>query len=357
MRKHRKLLLGRLRRALDAAVLLTCAFSTLVTGYDQVMHASEEANSFDCLPTFVDIERSETHWREIFVAAEHSMGQRPLWELEPTHSLYAQIAALVPWELTRVAINRQPKVFRFVAGPHSHRASILLHDDRTISIYTEGLADIVNVRQRFQKPVILGIFIAGHAPERYPPEELHRQGTTMTSRAANPDTFSLQLEPLSSQLVEEEARVVGRLHTSMGHPSEEALIRLLGQHRVRPGVLDAVRGIDCEYCKRSKPPNPPHQVSMPRLVAGSFGDEVRADIFFFVLPTTHETVPVLGAICHHTNLHCAAVLRTDGDGAFRSCFSDWCTSHGIAHNISAGESPHLMGKIERHNFILKGCLT
>eukprot|EP00971_Amphidinium_carterae_P044154 868889-Amphidinium_carterae.2 len=75
MRKHRKLLLGRLRRALEAAVLLTCAFSrisTLITSYDQVMHASAEATplkGFDCLPTFVDIERSETHWREISVAA------------------------------------------------------------------------------------------------------------------------------------------------------------------------------------------------------------------------------------------------------------------------------------------------
>eukprot|EP00971_Amphidinium_carterae_P220538 4378224-Amphidinium_carterae.1 len=100
--------------------------------------------------------------------------------------------------------------------------------------------------------------------------------------------------PKSSQLLEEEARVVGRLHTSMGHPSEKALIRLLGQHRVRPGVLDAVRGIDCEYCKRNKGPDPPHQVSMPRLSSGSFGDELSADIFFFVLPSTHEAVPILG---------------------------------------------------------------
>eukprot|EP00971_Amphidinium_carterae_P221582 4398430-Amphidinium_carterae.1 len=222
----------------------------------------------------------------------------------------------------------------------------------------------------------------------------------MTSRAANPDIqLPAQIPghvkqfrvshgivirvPKSSQLLEEEARVVGRLHISMGHPSERAMIRLLGQHRVRPGVLDAVRGIDCEYCKRSNPPDPPHQVSMPRLTSGSFGDELSADIFFFVLPSSHETVPILGIICHHTNLHCAAILhgrqpdhvlrafqvtwfnpfglphtlRTDGDGAFRSVCSDWFTAHGIAHNMSAGESPHLMGKIERHNYILKGCLT
>eukprot|EP00971_Amphidinium_carterae_P351005 6491850-Amphidinium_carterae.1 len=296
VRKQNKLLLGRMRRSLEAVALLTCAFDSLVVDYDQVANCSlpdalDETNSslscFDCWPTFVDVDRDVDKWEAIFLAIEHSMGQQQLWELDASHALYGQIADLVPWELTRVAINRQPKVFRLTTEPHSHRASVLLHDDRTISIVSEDLADIVNPRRRFPKPVVIGIFLAGHAPERYPPEELHREGTRMTSRAANPDIQPAALipghvkqfrvshgimirVPKSSQLHEEEARVVGRLHTSMGHPSEKALIRLLGQHRVRPGVLDAVRGMDCEYCKRNKGPDPPHQVSMPRLSSGSF---------------------------------------------------------------------------------------
>eukprot|EP00971_Amphidinium_carterae_P044153 868889-Amphidinium_carterae.1 len=105
---------------------------------------------------------------------------------------------------------------------------------------------------------------------------------------------------------------------------------------------------------------PIHHTKYLCFAAGSSGDEVSADIFFFVLPTTHETIPVLGAICHHTNLHCTAVLRgqqpehllrtfqqmwfapfglppilrTDGvehSGVASVIGSDWCTSHGPWH--------------------------
>eukprot|EP00971_Amphidinium_carterae_P289336 5744595-Amphidinium_carterae.1 len=87
--------------------------------------------------------------------------------------------------------------------------------------------------------------------------------------------------PRSSQVLDEEARIVARLHVALGHPHEKSLIRLLGQQRVRPGVFDAVRGIYCDIGKKHQKPAPPRQVGMPRLQAATFGEEVSTDIFFF----------------------------------------------------------------------------
>ena len=92
---------------------------------------------------------------------------------------------------------------------------------------------------------------------------------------------------------------------------------------------------------------------------------------------------ILGWICHATNLHMAGVVDsrepqsllealvqmwfrpfhfflevwTDYDGGFRGVFSDYLVSQGISHRLVSPESNFQLGKIERHNWLLKGALV
>eukprot|EP00971_Amphidinium_carterae_P232981 4623930-Amphidinium_carterae.2 len=51
--------------------------------------------------------------------------------------------------------------------------------------------------------------------------------------------------PRSSTLKEDEARIVARLHVSMGHPDSRAMLRLLAQQKVKPQMHEAVKGLSC----------------------------------------------------------------------------------------------------------------
>ena len=188
---------------------------------------------------------------------------------------------------------------------------------------------------------------------------------------------------MNSKLTVDEARVVAKLHSSMGHPDTRSLPRLLGQQKVRPVIHEAVKGLRYEHCDRNKRPAPPPQVGLPRLSCGAFGEQISGDIFYMHLPTNDQVVSIMGWICHSTNLHVASVIEnrepshlleclqalwlhsfgypleiwTDHDGGFRGCFSDHMTGHGVLHRLIPPESHHQLGKIERHNWLLKGVLV
>eukprot|EP00971_Amphidinium_carterae_P144759 2868375-Amphidinium_carterae.1 len=107
------------------------------------------------------------------------MGNRPLWEPAVESRVHKQLTDLVPWQLVKVQFNRLPKVHRFAAEAHTHRLSVLLHDDNELAVIVEDLQDVHQVRARFAKPVQLGLFIAGIAPVQYQPEDLTQVGDRM----------------------------------------------------------------------------------------------------------------------------------------------------------------------------------
>eukprot|EP00971_Amphidinium_carterae_P089508 1771631-Amphidinium_carterae.1 len=301
--------------------------------------------------------------------ADQDMGNRPLWEPPETSRVYQQVAHLVPWQLGKVQVNRHPKVHRHASDPHTHRISALLYNDNSLDVIVQDLSDVSQVRARFAKPVLLGLFIAGVAPVHYAPDELTRtsagmlpeNAVAMPAPAQRPgDHRVIRCSPgitievqKSSNLTEDEARIVAKLHSSMGHPDAKALHRLLGQQKIRPVVHEAIKGLKCEYCDRHRPPAPPPQVGLPRLEACSFGEHISGDLFFLHLPITDEKISIMGWICHATNLHSACVVHsrepehllemllqiwlqpfgypselwTDYDGGFRSIFSEHMTAN------------------------------
>ena len=48
---------------------------------------------------------------------------------------------------------------------------------------------------------------------------------------------------------------LAHLHVALGHISNEKLIRMLHQNGAKSSVLEGVKGLDCQICKRVVPPS------------------------------------------------------------------------------------------------------
>eukprot|EP00971_Amphidinium_carterae_P052133 1026506-Amphidinium_carterae.1 len=120
-------------------------------------------------------------WRQLLHWASDLLGSRTLWEPSPDSDFARRVADLAPgWRISKLAINRNPKVHRFFSAvPHTHRASALLGADGTIELFSEDLANVTQPKIRFRKPIVLGLFLVGMAPEQYAPHELQADGSQM----------------------------------------------------------------------------------------------------------------------------------------------------------------------------------
>ncbi|CAK9010797.1 unnamed protein product [Durusdinium trenchii] len=174
-------------------------------------------------------------------------------------------------------------------------------------------------------------------------------------------------------------RSLARLHLNLGHPSTQELMRLLAhQGRIPATVIKAVQGMSCSTCQRLKPPQEPRPTSMPSLVAGQFGDELQADVFYCRL-LDGTSFPVLGIIDRATGLHMAGLMKNrdsettfelltdlwlrpyglplkfscDPDRTFRGEFEKRLMSLGVLVEHCPPEAHYLIGMIERRNAILR----
>ena len=96
-------------------------------------------------------------------------------DLHLQHELVHLMRRLVPWDIHRVQLAKQPKANRFGGlGPEltqTHRATVLWLTDERVTFETARLAD-ASASARFPAPVRVGIFIFGIAPET---NEAHEQ--------------------------------------------------------------------------------------------------------------------------------------------------------------------------------------
>ena len=118
---------------------------------------------------YVDIDRAEDEWRPIVDAAWQSLQSVsiPSILLHPQNEIREWIARLVPWNIKRIQLAKQPKANRYPSETlATHRATILLYADDSVTFRTEKIADAYALNERFSryaKPVRMGIFIFGDA--------------------------------------------------------------------------------------------------------------------------------------------------------------------------------------------------
>ena len=153
-------------------------------------------------------------------------------------------------------------------GEYFTRAAFLQYADKTRAVEVEDLDQIELPRQRFAKAFEFGIFAYGHRVE------------TTSPPTPAPDADRVIVPGLTTDIsfdgvtgVDQRVkRSLARLRLNLGHPSTQELMRLLAHQ--------GLQGMRCSTCERLKPPQEPRPTSMPSLVAGQFGDELQADVFY-----------------------------------------------------------------------------
>ena len=174
-------------------------------------------------------------------------------------------------------------------------------------------------------------------------------------------------------------RTVARLHLNLGHPSPQELIRMVAYYGGAPSaIITCIQHLKCSTCERLKSPQQPRPATMPKFIAGQFGDEVQGDLFYVRL-LTGDAIPVLGLVDKATGYHQAAVCTTrnsaetfeifvkcwfkpfglpykmmlDPDTAFRGDCQRQIESLGIICDFCPAEAHWMIGMVERRNSILR----
>ena len=314
--------------------------------------------------------------------------------LPDTDPLYAEIANLVPWELTRVQIARTPAQRRLPRDIlFTHRGAAIEYQDGQLAIEAESLDGMHFPKQRFSKGVSLAIFWFGYGepkasppPEEQPPKETPPQpqpdGSKPPAPAPSRPTETVTFKNCPADVPQEVCSAVKRLHLNLGHPTEKELLRLLAyQGAISKHMITAVKHLHCSSCSRNKPPLKPRPSAMPVANMGQFNDTIQSDVFYCrdVVGTNYA---VLGIIDQSTLLHQACrlqdmssnhtleifrnlwfkpygfpgTIRTDPGTNYGLHFKQYVERRGIWLEIIPAEAHWRIGLIERRNSVLRDIL-
>eukprot|EP00435_Cladocopium_sp_Y103_P068491 s386_g31.t1 len=123
---------------------------------------------------YVDFTKDKVVWRQIMDQAEELFRTSTVKQITLTdgNDLHHNISELIPWEIAKIQLARAPAARRLPTNfPFSHRAGIFLHNDDSITVESEDIQNIAFPRQKFAKPVKLGIIVYGRAPDDDQPQE------------------------------------------------------------------------------------------------------------------------------------------------------------------------------------------
>ena len=133
--------------------------------------------------------------------------------ISTTSRIGAEISKLVPWKLRSIQLVRLPKAKLWNAkDPDTHRLTAVKFNDGTIQIEAERLSELSGVRQRFSKPVAMGVFVYGDsdlapdvedAPLNIPP-----------TRPLCSSDIRFDGGPKNVEL----QSLLARMHNNLGHP-------------------------------------------------------------------------------------------------------------------------------------------
>ena len=300
--------------------------------------------------------------------------------LRKDQQLYQEIAALVPWEITRIQVAMTPTLRRMPRDiAFTHRCSAILYVDNTIEIDDEDIANIEFPKQRFARPVRTGIFVFGMAEE----DDADKQ----MSADVSPDVHipglrtDVRFPGLPPNIPREVQASIARLHVNSGHANKKELIRLFTMHgAINSQVLSCLEHLECGTCKRSQLPQAPRPAAVPAM-AGQFGDRLQIDRFW-VRELTGTNHCLLGMVDMATSFQQAVrlddygseavyesmritwlqpfghplVIECDDDRCFGGAFKDQVESAATHLLVIPAEAHWRIGTIERKNAVLRNTM-
>ena len=175
-----------------------------------------------------------------------------------------------------------------------HRGAALWLNDDTVLIEAEAISAILaNSAGKFLKPVRVGIFWYGTAPD----SSLNEQDNLMPEKAQGPSVANARLEEEEEDALRPHQpgyrdirfpglkdvpkwilQVLRRVHTNLGHPSREVLIRHLAHAGASDAALRAAKHLQCEVCRRVQPPRQPRPAKP--YVPARFNQKLVMDVVF-----------------------------------------------------------------------------
>ena len=171
-------------------------------------------------------------------------------------------------------------------------------------------------------------------------------------------------------------QVVSQLHVTLGHPSEERLVRMLMVNGGSEELCKAARGLKCQVCEAVRPPHVEPKVSGRRVTR--FNDKLVGDSFFiwdakgsrfsvthFIDSLTEYHVGLLNKNPNAEdtrellqNRWCAIfgppdLLQTDGGKEFAEGVVQLTRVLDFKHDVVPPGAKWRQGQVERHGGILK----
>lgn len=325
-------------------------------------------------------------WKDILDHVNQTFersSKRPFY-IDIGSELGQKIGNLARMDLTRIqcahtpTTRRLPQATVFGDGV-THRAALLQYNDGQRALEFEALLDLQLPKQRFDRPVKLAIFMFGKMRDEPDPRPTADDDNYHLPIPNMPTDITFPNLPTGHGISLDTRKTVARLHINLGHPSPQELTRMVAYYGGAPSsITTCIQHLRCSTCDRLKDAQQPRPATMPKFVAGQFGDEVQGDIFYLRLLST-EAIPILGLVDKATGFHQAAVCQTrnsaetfkvimqcwlrpyglpfklflDPDTAFRGDFQAQVEHLGIICDFCPAEAHWMIGMVERRNSILR----
>ena len=342
---------------------------------------------------YADVSRDMESWQPLLKeAAERLEGKVALSaEIKPGAFL-EQLKSLVPWHVAFAQIYKTPKtrrmpVRRMFDVPISHRAAILLFADGTITIESENMAHVTNPNSRFEKNVRVGIFVYGQPFSLTAAQRKTRAAPTPTlpepEEVAKEDWRipDITFPGISEDQVPKWMQgVLRRLHSNLGHPAQNVMVRMLAQANATPAALIGARALRCGVCDRARPPREPRPAKVAD--AKRFNQRLMLDLIF-CKDATGQTFTFLNQLDDATTYQALTLLENresstinkvlvqgwfqyfglpeslliDAEGALKSfSFEELMSQSNVAVRYVPPDAHYQLGKCERHGAIARAIL-
>ena len=281
---------------------------------------------------------------------------------------------------TRIQVVSTPTTRRMPNDffDYTVRATFVLYNDDTRAVEIERLDELQFPRQRFTKPVRLGIFAYGH-PRPEVGLEQHEDQPLQTPAIMPGLPTDVDFPGISAGITQEVKSAVARLHLNMGHPSKEELCRMMAQQgNIPDAAFECARKLRCATCERLRPPQAPRPSTTTKPFMGQFGDEVQMDVVY-CRTLNSTTIMVLGAVDRATGFHQAAIIPDrnsstmfesfeqmwlkpfglplkivcDPDTSFKGDFQHRLQALGVNVEHCPPEAHYVIGAVERRNAIFR----
>lgn len=294
-------------------------------------------------------------WNDIldFVNRNFERSSKRPFNIDPSTEMGQKICDLVRMNAVRIQCAYAPTTRRIPTSmafnaKTTHRAALLQYNDGTRELEVDDIGELQMPKQRFDKPVRVAIFMYGEPRQEPDPQPRADQHNTTLPLADLPTDITFPNLPHGHGISLETRRTVARLHLNLGHPSQQELMRMVAYYGGAPAnIMTAIQHLKCSTCDRLRSPQPPRPATMPKFVAGQFGDEIQGDIFY-VRILTAEAIPVLGLVDKATGYHQAAVCQTrNASETFQIMLSCWFKPFGLPFKIMLDPDTAFRGECQR----------